>query len=247
MQKQGRSQVEQAQLRERWQTQLMHELQEQHQQQMAGVPQEYENCWCFLNTAQEETSKSLEGNVYQTWNQWCRASLVKLKLGLGSCSHSRRCWLVNRTIEFQTDIGDELLRIKSNLSISLRGSALTVLTNLPEEQRRDYILLCRTAYLWSRVQPSTTMGSTKRREKTLPELAEDEERQQIGLSWSSWADGIVFAKDQFVDALPVENTWLIIRQSRPTSLSQALETAMELESNFESFKGVTIIYYDILR
>ena len=41
---------------------------------------------------------------------------------------------------------------------------------------------------------------------------------------------IVLAKDQFIDALPDEDTRLRIRQSRPTSLRQALETAMELES-----------------
>lgn len=45
---------------------------------------------------------------------------------------------------------------------------------------------------------------------------------------------IVLAKDQFIDALPDEDTWLIIGQSQPTRLRQALETAMELESNFES-------------
>ena len=42
---------------------------------------------------------------------------------------------------------------------------------------------------------------------------------------------IILAKDQFIDVLPDEGTRLRIRpQSRPTSLRQALEIVMELES-----------------
>ena len=41
---------------------------------------------------------------------------------------------------------------------------------------------------------------------------------------------IVLAKDQFTDALPDDDMRLRIRQSRPPSLRQALETALELES-----------------
>ena len=37
-------------------------------------------------------------------------------------------------------------------------------------------------------------------------------------------------KDQFIDALPDEDSHLRIQQSRPTTLRQALETAMEVES-----------------
>ena len=40
----------------------------------------------------------------------------------------------------------------------------------------------------------------------------------------------VLAKDQFIDALPDEDTHLRIRQSRPPSLRQTLETTLELES-----------------
>ena len=41
---------------------------------------------------------------------------------------------------------------------------------------------------------------------------------------------IVLAKDQFINVLPDEGIRLRIRQSRPTSLRQALEIVMELES-----------------
>ena len=64
----------------------------------------------------------------------------------------------------------------------------------------------------------------------LPELAVDIE-QVTRLAYPNAAEQmVVLAKDQFLDALPDEDTRLRIRQSRPTNLRQALETAMELES-----------------
>ena len=74
-------------------------------------------------------------------------------------------------------------------------------------------------------------GRSKRSEETLPELAEDVERL-TRLAYAEAAEQmvIILAKDQFIDALPDEETRLRITQSRPTSLREALETAMELES-----------------
>ena len=66
MQEQGRSLAEQAQHSERRQTQLMHELQVQHQQQMDKMSQEYEHRWHSLKAVQVETSEAvaaLEGNM----------------------------------------------------------------------------------------------------------------------------------------------------------------------------------------
>ena len=66
MQEQGRNLAEQAQHSERRQTQLMHELQVQHQQQMDKMSQEYEHRWHSLNAVQVETSEAvaaLEGNM----------------------------------------------------------------------------------------------------------------------------------------------------------------------------------------
>ena len=63
---QGQSQAEQALLSERRQAQLLQELQEQHQQQMTRMSQEYEHRWHSLNTAQAETSvgvAALEDNM----------------------------------------------------------------------------------------------------------------------------------------------------------------------------------------
>ena len=122
------------------------------------------------------------------------------------------------------------------LAISLRGSALTVLTNLPEEQRSDYAALC--AALENRFGNTcqvelnrARLRSMKRWEESLPELAEDVER----LTRLAYPDAVeqmitVLAKDQFIDSLPEEDMRLQIRQSRPANLRQALETALELES-----------------
>ncbi len=351
MQEQGRSLAEQAQHSERRQTQLMHELQEQHQQQMAKISREYEHHWNCLDTAQTETSEAvtaLESNLSDV------KSVMQGRIGDAEFQLGQlQTWqeeLAGKQNDFQTDVREELLRIKSALelstelkelpthkplltsltcksgpsnaddsgkpgpkplsvtaqtiipsagsgstalcgggtradvategsgptsvqrpppfdgkstweayhaqfsllaelngwteqrkatylAISLRGSALTVLTNLPEEQRRDYTAL--SAALQNRfgntrqveLNRAQLRGRTKRREETLPELAEDVERL-ARLAYPDAAEEmvIVLAKDQFIDALPDEDTRLRIRQSRPIGLRQALETAMELES-----------------
>jgi hypothetical protein len=71
----------------------------------------------------------------------------------------------------------------------------------------------------------------KRREESLPELAEDVD-QLTRLAYPDAAEEMitVLAKDQFIDALPEEDMRLRIRQSRPANLRQALEAALELES-----------------
>ena len=123
------------------------------------------------------------------------------------------------------------------LAVSLRGPAATVLTNLPPEQRCDYRAL--TAALESRFgsMHQTELNRTKlkarvrQRDEGLPELAEDVERlARLAYSDAPASMIEVLAKDQFVDSLPEEDMRLRIRQSRPKTLREALETALELES-----------------
>ena len=125
----------------------------------------------------------------------------------------------------------------THLAISLRGPALTVLTNLPEEQRGDFTALA--AALRNRfgnnhqaeLNRAHLRSRMKKREETLPELAEDVERlTRLAYPEAAEAMIVVLAKDQFIDALPDEDMRLRIRQSRPPTLRQALETALELES-----------------
>ena len=72
---------------------------------------------------------------------------------------------------------------------------------------------------------------TRKREESLAELMEDIERL-ARLAYPDAAPAMLelLAKDQFIDSLTDEDMKLKIRQSRPDSLQQALEAALQLES-----------------
>ena len=122
-------------------------------------------------------------------------------------------------------------------AINLKGSALTVLSNLPEPQRRDYPSL--TAALDARfgVAHLTELNRVQlrnrswRREEGLPELAEDVERlTRLAYPGADVAMVETLARDQFINALPSQDMQLHLRQLCPTSIRQALQHALELES-----------------
>jgi hypothetical protein len=71
----------------------------------------------------------------------------------------------------------------------------------------------------------------RQREETLPELAEDVECI-ARLAYPDAAEPMIetLAKDQFIDALQDEDMRLKLRQSRPGTLRETLEMALELES-----------------
>ena len=71
----------------------------------------------------------------------------------------------------------------------------------------------------------------RRREESLPELAEDVERL-CRLAYPEAAPAVLelLAKDQFIDALADEEMRLRIRQNRPETLRGALVAALQLES-----------------
>ena len=106
------------------------------------------------------------------------------------------------------------------LATSLRGSALTVLTNLPEEQRSDYGGLC--AALENRfgntrqvkLNRARLCSRIKRREESLSESAKDIERL-TRLAYPDAAESMiaVLEKDQFIDSLLEEDMRLRIWQS----------------------------------
>ena len=123
------------------------------------------------------------------------------------------------------------------LAISLKGSALTVLSNLPAESRCNYPAL--VAALESRfgsahqaeLNRMQLRSRTRRREESLTELAEHVERL-CRLSYPEAAPVMLelLAKDQFIDAHADEDMRLRIRQNRPETLCGALEAALQLES-----------------
>ena len=125
------------------------------------------------------------------------------------------------------------------LAVSLRGSALTILANLPSEQRSEYKCLLSaldnrfgTAHQkeLNRVKLRNRM---RRREESLPELAEDIECLSR-LAYPDAAPGMVdvLAKDQLIYAIAYEDMHLRVRQNKPANLREALEHALELESYY---------------
>lgn len=129
------------------------------------------------------------------------------------------------------------------LAISLRGPALNVLTNIPADHHSDYGIL--VAALDRRFGSAhraelnrvKLRGRIRRREETLPELAEEVEHlTRLAYPEAAVEMVEVLAKDQFIDALPDEDFRLRIRQSKPETLQQALEQALELESIYQANK-----------
>ena len=123
------------------------------------------------------------------------------------------------------------------LATSLRGNATLILRNISGNERGDYAKL--VAALSSRfgithqsdLARAKLKTRIKRREESLPELAENVET----LTRKAYPDAStelqdVLARDHFIDALYEEDLRLRIRQARPKSLQVALETALELES-----------------
>ena len=198
------------------------------------------NATAFIpTTACLEESKEDGGNVEDTGDA---GGAVQLRtVHRPATFDGRSPWEAYHT---QFELLAELNRWKdvekaSYLAVSLRGAALTVLTNLPPRQRRDYGAL--TLALKNRygtghqaeLNRAKLRGRIRHREETLPALAEDVERL-ARLAYPEAANEMIMtlAKDQFLDALQDEDMRLKIRQLRPQSLQQALELALEMESYY---------------
>ena len=122
------------------------------------------------------------------------------------------------------------------LAISLRGPAMGVLSSLKPESRHDYQALMGALDIRFGVAHQKDLSRAKlkarmrQRGENLPELAEDIER----LTRLSYPDAMTdmvetLARDQFLDAF-AEELRLKVRQNRPSTLRQALEIALEMES-----------------
>ncbi len=108
------------------------------------------------------------------------------------------------------------------LATSLRGPALTVLSNLPLESRVHYP---------SELHRMKLRNHVRCRDETLPELAEDIEKL-ARLAYPEAPIEVVetLTKDQFIDALYDDEIRLRVAQARPTTLRAALGIALEIES-----------------
>ena len=128
------------------------------------------------------------------------------------------------------------------LIASLRGPATKVLGHVPPSQAGDYLAITRA--LERRFGKSDTpevykarlKARKRRRGEPLPQLAQDIEdltykafpSMAFMLSPHYVIDGL--AKDYFIDALNDRELQLYVMQSHPTTIAQALTSAVELES-----------------
>jgi hypothetical protein len=132
--------------------------------------------------------------------------------------------------------GSESQEKAAFLATSLQGQALSVLNCLSDSSRRNYNALVQAldsrygTLCQSELNRATLRNRIRRRDESLPELAGDIERL-VRLAYPSGTPEMLeaFAKDQFVDAVHDDDIRLRIAQSRPTTLHQALEIALELE------------------
>ena len=117
--------------------------------------------------------------------------------------------------------------------MSLKGSALIVLTNLPQTDVYDYQRLkeALNTRFGAELHRARLKARTQGQDEGLPELAEDIERQTRLAYPGSTAQPMIdlFAKDHFTDALPDEDMRLQVRRNRPASLRDVLHLALELE------------------
>ena len=125
------------------------------------------------------------------------------------------------------------------LAASLQGQALSVLNCLSDSSWQSYNALVQAldsrygTLCQSELNRATLRNRIRCHDESLPELVGDIERL-VRLAYSSGTLEMLkaFAKDQFVDAVHDDDIRLRIAQSRPTTLRQALEIALKLESLF---------------
>ena len=123
------------------------------------------------------------------------------------------------------------------LAVSLKGAAVNVLNGIPADQLYDYdtLLTALEARFGTGHQAELNRMKLKnrvrKREEGLTELAEEVEKLiQLAYPGADPTMTEVLGIDHFIDALHEEEMRLKVRQSRPKTLRQAVQTALELES-----------------
>lgn len=123
------------------------------------------------------------------------------------------------------------------LAVSLKGPALTVLSNTSRDNLYNYssLVTALEARFGSAHQAELhrikLKNRARKRDESLAELAEDVERlARLAYPEAPPEMMELLAKDQFIDALADGDMRLKMRQSHPKSLWEALQTALELEA-----------------
>ena len=124
-----------------------------------------------------------------------------------------------------------------HLAVSLRGRAQAVLGSLPDGEKCNYRLLCRS--LEERFLPpnQTELYRAQLRERrqrasdALPELGQDICRlANLAYPTAPMEVRETLAKEQFIDALKDSDMRLRIKQARPIDLNDAIRHAVELDA-----------------
>ena len=123
------------------------------------------------------------------------------------------------------------------LAASLQGPARAILGDLDSSKRKDFSALIEALESRFGSKHQTEMYRAqlhcrmRKRKETLPELAQAVQRltrQAYPNAPTSLQDTL--ARDHFIDALPESEVRWRIHQARPTSLRDALTTALEIEA-----------------
>lgn len=127
--------------------------------------------------------------------------------------------------------------MSQRLLTALRGSATAVLQNLTDDLLNDYGRLKQTlsTRFGSQGQPEIARvrlrNRVQRRDEKLVELAEDIERlTRLAYPDTPEATLSSFAAERFIDALRQETIKQQVLIARPSSLQQALQIALQMES-----------------
>ena len=119
------------------------------------------------------------------------------------------------------------------LAVSLKGTALTVLSNIPGDSLYNYssLITALEAQFGCAYQAELHQKTGLERGESLAELAEEVERL-ARLAYPEAPPEMLklLAKDRFIDTLADGDMRLSMRQSHPKSLGEALQTALELEA-----------------
>ena len=131
------------------------------------------------------------------------------------------------------------------LAVSLKEAAVNVLNGIPTDKVYDYDTLlaaleaCFGNGHQAELNRMKLKNRVRKREEGLTELAEDVEKL-IRLAYPDADPAMmeVLGIDHFIDALHEEEMRLKLRQSRPKTLREAVQTALELESFHLASRGL---------
>ncbi|KAJ8019181.1 hypothetical protein HOLleu_42404 [Holothuria leucospilota] len=145
------------------------------------------------------------------------------------------------------------------LAASLRGDAQAILADLEAEKRRNYTDLVDA--LSSRFGPARQTelrriqlrNRSRKKGETIPELAQDVKRlTRFAYPGASSHLQDQLARDHFVDCLEEPELRLGVHQTRPKTLEEAVQAALEIEAfytverqrNFPLRKAVRVLHSD---